>query len=149
MRSLLIPFLFLFIYFPISCDRDQTIKTSLSNEKFIGTWSFCSVDSCFEYVIQNPETYRNTISHNTGEITFLNDGTGSITSNLISNCNYSSFTWQYKSNILTIYGMDSYSNRFSSGINFITEDTMFIKLESCIPRYGIRIWYEVISSKNI
>jgi len=149
MRSLLIPFFFLFICFPISCDLDQTIKTSFSNEKFIGTWSFCSVDSCFQYVIPNPETYRSTISHNTGSITFFNDGTGSLTSHLVLYCNYGSFTWQYKSNTLSIYVMDSYSNRFSSEINFLAEDTMFIKLESCIPRYGIRIWYEVISSKNI
>jgi hypothetical protein len=149
MKSLIISFFFLFIYFPISCDRDQTSKTLLPEEKFIGTWSFCSVDSCFQYVIPNPETYRSTISHNTGRITFLDDGTGSLTSHLVLYCNYGSFIWQYKSNTLSIYASDSYSNLLSSDINFIAEDTMSIKLHSCIPRRGIRIWYEIISSKNI
>ena len=149
MQSRKILIFFLFIYFAVSCDRDQTVKTLLPEEEFIGTWSFCSVDSCFQYVIPNPETYRSTISHNTGKITFLDDGTGSLTSHLVLYCNYGSFTWQYKSETLSIYARDSSSDLLSSEINFIAGDTMLIKLHSCIPRRGIRIWYEIISSKNI
>jgi len=149
MKPLIISFFFLLIYFPISCERDQTTKTLPPDEKFIGTWTFCSVDSCFQYVIPHPDTYRSKISQNTGRITFLNDGTGSLTSHLVLYCNYASFTWKDKSDTLSIYARDNYSNLLSSEINFITEDTMLIKLQSCIFRYGIRVWYEIISAKNI
>jgi len=133
----------------VSCDREQILKTSSSNKKTIGVWSFSNVDSCFQFVTQNPETFRTTISQKTGEITFIDDGTGSLTSNLFLYCNYGSFTWQYKSDTLTIYARDSYSNLLSSEINFIAEDTMLIKLQSCIPKRGIRLWYEVLASKNV
>jgi len=149
MKSLIISFFFLFIYFPLSCDHDQTTKTLPPDGKFIGTWTFCSVDSCFQYVVQHPETYRSKISQNTGRITFLDDGTGSLTSHLVLYCNYGSFTWKYKSDTLSIYARDSYSNILSSEINFIAEDTILIKLQSCIFREGIKVWYEIISSKNI
>jgi hypothetical protein len=141
-------FSFLFVCFLTSCDNDQTIKNSLIDDRLVGTWSFCKVDSCFEYVIQNPETYRTSLN-DTGTIQFRNDGTGSIKSNLILYCNYESFTWQTKSDMLTINYKDSYSNPFSSEINFVTKDTININLQSCILRRGIRVWYEVTSSRNI
>ena len=144
----LLSFPILFICFLTSCDRDQTIKNSLFDERLIGTWSFCNVDSCFEYVIQNPVTYKTSLN-DTGTVQFRNDGTGSIKSNLILYCNYESFTWQTKSDMLMINIKDSYSNSFSAVINFVAEDTIYMNLQSCIPRHGIRVWYEVTSSRNI
>ena len=145
---LLLAFPFLCICFLTACDRDQTLKNSLIDERLIGTWSFCNVDSCFEYVIQNPVTYR-TLMNDTGTIQFRDDGTGSLKSNLILYCNYESFTWQTKSDKLTINVKDSYLNSFSAEINFVAEDTIYMNLQSCIPRRGIRVWYEVISSRHI
>lgn len=144
---LLLSFPILFIYLFTSCDRYQTINNTLVDNRFIGTWSFCKVDSCFDYVIQNPVTYRTPLNNN-GTIQFRNDGTGSVISNLLLYCKYESFTWQYKSDILSINAKDSYSNSFSSEVNLVNEDTIFIKLQSCIPRRGIRVWYEIISSRN-
>jgi len=87
--------------------------------------------------------------NDTGTIQFRDDGTGSLKSNLILYCNYESFTWQTKSDKLTINVKDSYLNSFSAEINFVAEDTIYMNLQSCIPRRGIRVWYEVISSRHI
>ena len=121
-----------------------TFSQTFQDTILVGTWQFIKVDSCQQGVYPNAQVYRKTIPRNNGTITFLKNGSGSLSSSLELYCNYSSFIWQYRTDTLLIK-TEAYP--YNACINFPSKDSIFLKLESCYPRLGVTFWYEVLTSR--
>ncbi|MGC1390584.1 MAG: hypothetical protein WA816_06075 [Bacteroidales bacterium] len=128
------------------CEKDKQTndKPILIDSPIVGSWKFIDVDSCFAYVIPNPEVKRSKLYNFNGSISFFNNGKGKVTSTLPLYCDYTSFTWKIENDTLTI---NSKILPFNAEISIKNQDTIAFRLESCFPRCCQTIWYEILSAK--
>ena len=117
----------------------------IEKKDIIGSWLLVKVDSCRRYVYPNASTFRNNIANDAGVIEFYEDGNGVINSSIDILCANDEFEWDYS---LATLNFKVENWQADAKVKVIDRDTLAFNIESCQPRIGITVWYEVTMTKQ-